>query len=366
MVHGRAQHYAWGDTSAIPDMLGQPVDGRPWAEWWMGTHPLAPSTLDDGASLQSVSGDLPYLLKLMSAAQPLSLQTHPDHLQAAAGFQREEQLGIARDSPVRTYRDGFAKPEMLCALTTFDTLCGFRPVDDTVSLLHELDAHDLAVFLQHEKLTTTVTALYRKEFDIASTLAVCRKHQRVEAELVSELAHAYPGDPSVVVTLLLNRVLLGPGEAVFLGPGNLHAYLRGFGVEVMGNSDNVVRGGMTVKHVDVEELLDVVDFEPLEHPVVRAVATEPGWWRYDTPHTPFVVSRLELAGDQRRRHHAAGRELLLWVSGSQHGQCQFLADNETIELIGPATIFLVQEAPVAAAFDDSGPAGGHQSSNAAV
>ena len=343
MVHGRAQHYAWGDTSAIPDMVGQPVDGRPWAEWWMGTHPLAPSTLDDGAPLQSVSGELPYLLKLMAAAQPLSLQTHPDRLQAAAGFKREEMLGIARDSPARTYRDAFAKPEMLCALTTFDTLCGFRPVDDTVSLLHELDAHDLAVVLQHEKLTTTVTAMYRNEFDVTSTIAACRKHDRVEAELVNELADAYPGDPSVAVTLLLNRVLLGPGEAVFLGPGNLHAYLRGFGVEVMGNSDNVVRGGMTVKHVDVEELLDVLDFEPLEHPVVRAVETEPGWWRYDTPNTPFVVSRLELVGDQLRRHHSAGRELLLWVSGSQHGQCHYLADDETIELLGPATIFLVQE-----------------------
>ena len=342
-VHGRAQHYAWGDTSAIPDMVGQPVDGRPWAEWWMGTHPLAPSTLDDGASLQSVSGELPYLLKLMAAAQPLSLQTHPDHLRAAAGFEREEMLGIARDSPARTYRDVFAKPEMLCALTTFDTLCGFRPVDDTVSLLHEIDAHDLAVFLQHEKLTTTVTAMYRNEFDVTSTIAACRKHDRVEAELVTELAQAYPGDPSVAVTLLLNRVLLGPREAVFLGPGNLHAYLRGFGVEVMGNSDNVVRGGMTLKHVDVEELLDVLDFEPLEHPVVRAVQTEPGWWRYDTPNTPFIMSRLELAGDQLRRHHAAGRELVLWVSGSQHGQCQYLADDETIEFMGPATIFLVQE-----------------------
>ncbi len=343
MVHGRAQHYAWGDLSSIPEMLGQQPDGRPWAEWWMGTHPLAPSTLHDGSSLDSLAGNLPYLLKLMAAAQPLSLQTHPDHLQAAAGFEREEQLGIPRDSPLRTYRDAFAKPEMLCALTTFDTLCGFRPVDDTVSLLHELDAHDLAVYLQHEKLATTVAALYRREFDITSTIAACQKYDRAEAELVSELADAYPGDPSVVVTLLLNRVLLGPGQAVFLGPGNLHAYLRGFGVEVMGNSDNVVRGGMTVKHVDVEELLEVLDFEPLEHPVVQAVEIEPGCWHYATPNTPFVVSRFELVSDELRRHHAAGRELLLWVSGSQHGQCQYLADGEIIELRGPAAVFLVQE-----------------------
>jgi mannose-6-phosphate isomerase len=342
-VHGRAQHYAWGDNSAIPDMLGRAADGQPWAEWWMGTHALAPSTLDGGASLQSLAGDLPYLLKLMAAAEPLSLQTHPDQHQAAAGFEREEQLGIPRDSPHRLYRDPYAKPEMLCAVTSFDTLCGFRPVDDTVSLLHELDAHDLAVYLQHEKLATTVAALYRGEFDIASTIKACAQHDRAEADLVTELAARYPGDPSVVVTLLLNRVLLGPGEAVFLGPGNLHAYLRGFGVEVMGNSDNVVRGGMTVKHIDVEGLLGILDFEPLNQPVVRAVDVEPGRWRYDTPRTPFVMSRFELAEDARRTHISEGRELLLWVRGDQHGQCVYAADGETVELLGPATLFVVQE-----------------------
>jgi len=324
-------------------MVDQAADGSPWAEWWMGTHPLLPSTLDDGAPLESLSGELPYLLKLMAAARPLSLQTHPDSIQAEEGFEREERLGVPRNSPTRVYRDPFAKPEMLCAVTGFDTLCGFRPVDDTVSLLHEIDAHDLAVYLQHEKLATTVASLYRREFDIASTIAACRQHARPEASLVSELTEKYPGDPSVVVTLLLNRVMLAPGEAVFLGPGNMHAYLRGFGVEVMGNSDNVVRGGMTVKHVDVEELLRVLDFEPLEHPKVGRTEIEPGSWRYETPHTPFVMSQLHLGDDEHRRHRATGRELLLWVSGDQHGECYYLADGESSELRGPAAIFLVQE-----------------------
>jgi mannose-6-phosphate isomerase len=310
----------------------------------MGTHALAPSTVDGGIPLQSVAGDLPYLLKFMAAAQPLSLQTHPNHHQASAGFEREEQLEIPRDSPTRTYRDPYAKPEMLCALTTFDTLCGFRPVDDTVSLLHELDAHDLAVHLEHEDLAATVEALYRRKLDTASTIAACQKHDRAEANLVTELAARYPGDPSVVVTLLLNRALLRAGEAVFLGPGNLHAYLRGFGVEVMSNSDNVVRGGMTVKHVDVEELLAVLDFEPLVDPIVERIEIEPGCWRYNTPHTPFIMSRRELGRGQRRPHLARGRELVLWVSGPQHGECRYLADGESIDLVGPATVFLVQEA----------------------
>ena len=309
----------------------------------MGTHPLAPSRLDDGSPLQSVAGELPYLLKLMAAAQPLSLQTHPDRITAEAGFEHEDQLGIPRDSPQRIYRDPFAKPEMLCALTTFDTLCGFRPVDDTISLLHEIDAHDLAKFLQHEKLATTVAALYRGELDPKPTIAACRRHDGVEARLVTELADQYPFDPSVVVTLLLNRVMLSAGEAVFLGPGNLHAYLRGFGVEVMGNSDNVVRGGMTPKHIDVEELLSVLDFEALPDPVVRRTELEPGCMRYDTPNTPFVMSELQLGDATTRTHRAVGRELVLWVSGAQHGECLYMADSESIELRGPARIFIVQE-----------------------
>jgi mannose-6-phosphate isomerase len=342
-VKGRAQHYAWGDPAAIPELLGLDPDGRPWAEWWMGIHPVAPSTIEGGASLQSVSGDLPYLLKLMAAAEPLSLQTHPDSRQALAGFEREERQRMPRDSPQRVYRDQFAKPEMLCALTTFDTLCGFRPVDATISLLHRIDAHDLADLLEHEKLAAVVAALYHHEFDVSTTLAACAQASGREADLVTELAVAYPGDPSVVVTLLLNRVTLARGEGVFLGPGNLHAYLRGFGVEIMSNSDNVVRGGMTVKHVDVEELLQVLDFEPLSNPVVRPVEVEPGRWRYDTPDTPFVLWRFEIGANKTMTHRAESRELLVWVEGQGRGQCRYLSADETIELEGPATVYRVEE-----------------------
>ncbi len=310
----------------------------------MGTHPLAPSTLDDGSELQSVAGELPYLLKLMAAAEPLSLQTHPGRRRAEAGFQLEEHRGVARDSPERVYRDRFAKPEMLCALTAFDTLCGFRPIDDTIALLHEIDAHDLAEFLQRQQLAATVAALYHQSFDTTSTVAACRRSDRVEARLVTELETTYSGDPSVAVTLLLNRVMLAPGEAVFLGPGNMHAYLRGFGVEIMGNSDNVVRGGLTVKHVDVDELLDVLDFEPLASPVVKPIEVEPGHWRYDTPNTPFVLWRFELGNGQSDHHLATGRELLLWVHGSNRGECAFLAPGEAVELRGPSTVFAVEEA----------------------
>src|SRR3954454_13362009 len=341
-VHGRAQHYAWGDPTSIPEMVGKVADGQPWAEWWMGTHPLAPSTLDDGSPLQSVAGDLPYLLKFMAAGQPLSLQTHPDQAQAEAGFGLENERGVPVDAPNRIYRDRYAKPEMLCALTTFDTLCGFRPVDDTLSLLGRLEAQELANHLQQEKLPATVAALYREEFDPSSTIEACRRHDGPEAKLVTQLAERYPADPSVAVTLLLNRVMLAADEAIFLGPGNLHAYLRGFGVEVMANSDNVVRGGMTPKHIDVDELLAVLDFEPLPEPRVPRTEVEPGHWRYETPSAPFVTSLIAVT-DEPRHHEAAHRELILWVEGSRHGECDFLAPGDNIDLTGPAKVFLIAE-----------------------
>lgn len=341
-VRGRAQHYAWGDPTAIPDLLDVDPDGQPWAEWWIGTHHLAPSTIDDGRPLQAVAGDLPYLLKLMAAAQPLSLQTHPDRARAEDGFAREEAEGIPVDAPNRIYRDHYAKPELLCAVEPFDTLSGFRPVRRTIEILLRLGAADLAHLLEHETLAIAVAAIYRGRFDIASTLDACRRHDTREAALVNELAVVYPGDPSVVVTLLLNRVLLAPGDAVFLGPGNLHAYLRGFGVEIMANSDNVIRGGMTVKHVDVGELLQVLDFEPLEQPRVHPVEVDTGRWRYDTPDAPFTLWRFEIGNDSIE-HKATGRELLLWTSGEQRGECDYLDPDETVTLDGPATVFRVEE-----------------------
>jgi mannose-6-phosphate isomerase len=343
VVHGRAQHYAWGDTTAIPELIGCQPDGQPWAEWWMGTHPIAPSTVDDGQPLRDVAGELPYLLKLMAAAEPLSLQTHPDRGQADEGFEREEREGIPIDSPQRIYKDRGAKPELLCALTSFDTLCGFRPVERTLALLRDIGATDLASCLRAEKLATTVAAIYRGEFDLRSTLQACAANRSPEAQLVNELATRYPGDPSVVVTLLLNRVLLSRGEAIFLGPGNLHAYLDGFGVEIMANSDNVIRGGMTVKHIDVQQLLAVLDFEPLPQPRVDAVEIDPGRWRYSTAHTPFVLWRFEIDEDSAMLHQSTGRELLLSVDGRERGVCRYLERGDTFELAGPATVFRVEE-----------------------
>ena len=332
-IEGFAQHYAWGDPDAIPAILGRPADGQPWAEWWLGTHPKGAATLADGSPLIDTSGELPYLLKLLAAAQPLSLQTHPDAQQAAAGFARGD------------YTDPYAKPELLCALAPFDALCGFRPIAATVSLLRELQVDELATTLHNEGLEATVARLYRGEIDHQAISDLCRSQRSPAAHLVARLAQQYPGDPSVVVTLLLNRVQLQRGEALLLGPGNLHAYLSGVGVEVMGASDNVIRGGLTNKAVDVDELLSILRFEALDKPVLSPVPVEPGRWRYPTPDAPFELWRFEVVGSMQ--HTATSRELILCTDGDSgvlhHGLAAYLQPGETITLDGPSTVFRVTE-----------------------
>jgi len=345
-ISGAAQHYDWGDHEAIPAILGLAADGRPWAEWWLGTHPGAPATIVGGGPLADTSGELPFLLKLLAAAHPLSMQTHPTAAQAAVGFAREEGGGLAIDARTRLYHDPFAKPELLCALTQFDVLCGFRPAGETEALLHELGATEVSAALRQAGLPNLLVDLYRGHIDPASTIAACARSPRPEAELVRNLWRQYPGDPSVVVTLLLNRLTLRPGQAIYLGPGNLHAYLHGVGVEVMGSSDNVVRGGLTSKHVDVDELLSVVDVVPIADPLVVPVEVEPGRWRYPTAGTPFTLWRFDITSTMP--HTAIGRELLLCTQGDvgvlHHGESVYLAPGESVVLGGPSTVFCAQEA----------------------
>ena len=341
-ISGVVQHYAWGDTDAIPELLGVESDGRPWAEWWLGTHPGGPATLDDGTPLAALSGPLPFLTKVLAAAEPLSLQTHPDTATAQVGFAREEAAGLAIDHPTRIYRDPNAKPELLCALTPFDALCGFRPVDDTAALLHALGAHDLAARLVADGLEAVVSGLYRGAIDAQPLVRACDGHPSPHAELVARLDGMYPNDPSVAVTLFLNRVRLLPGEALYLTPGNLHAYVQGVGVEVMGASDNVVRGGLTPKHIDVDELLRVLRFEPLADPVVSPVRTAAGTWHYPTPGAPFRVERLDLTDPAA--HTARGHEILVCTKGDAgvlgRGGALHLAPGETIGLTGPSTVWV--------------------------
>ena len=293
-IEGTVQHYDWGDPTFIPTLLGLEPDGRPWAELWLGTHPNGPARLDDGAPLADVTGPLPYLLKVLACVHPLSLQTHPNAVQAAEGFER----GV--------FLDANPKPELLCALTPFQALCGIRPVDATLGLLRELGIDELARVIAERGPGAALEGLYRHRIDSAPVVDACSGSALPEAEWVHRLADRYPGEPSVAATLLLNLVTLEPGDAIRLDAGNLHAYLHGAGIELMGASDNVVRGGLTTKAVDVDLLLDTVDPTPLADPML------PPGDRYELPDAGVALIRL-LPGESRV---ATGHEVSIDLSGT--------------------------------------------------
>jgi len=345
LLDNPVQNYAWGSRTSLAELLGRPPSALPEAELWIGAHPKAPSRLSDGRSLLEAIGadplgmlgsdvqarfgaELPFLLKVLAVDAPLSLQAHPNVEQAMRGFAREEAAGIPRDAPMRTYRDPNHKPELLCALTPFEALSGFRPASEAAELFEELGVPDLAAELRAcpaplarvfarimtlpaaERLSLSSDVLQRCE------RAACGS-SRFGAALgwAARLGLAYPGDAGAVASLLLQHVRLEPLQAVFLEAGRLHAYLSGTGVEIMANSDNVLRGGLTPKHVDVPELLDVLRFDA---PPAAAVAThtlDSGEVVYETPAPEFALSRLELVTERPLRMAARGPELLLCVDG---------------------------------------------------
>ena len=323
--------YAWGSRTVIAEMQGRPTPSpHPEAELWLGAHPGDPSRLvaADGrrtSLLDAVaadpeamlgpdravkwSGHLPYLLKVLAADEPLSLQAHPSAAQAAEGFARENAAGVPVDAPTRNYRDASHKPELICALTEFHALVGFRAVDETIALLRALDVPELAAhraLLEAEPDAAGLRALFTTWITLPQSvldrtlpalqegcvrLAGTDGPWSAEARMALELSERYPGDAGVLAALLLNLAKLAPGEALYLPAGNLHAYLSGAGVELMANSDNVLRGGLTSKHVDVAELLRVLDFRPCLPPVRRGTPVD-GWVVYETDAAEFLLRRL--------------------------------------------------------------------------
>jgi mannose-6-phosphate isomerase len=331
-LRGVIKDYAWGHPTWIAEMQGRTPTGKAEAELWLGTHPAGESQVpgDDGRTvplstyLRSTgsddAGDLPFMLKLLAARQALSLQTHPNASQAQAGFAREETAGLARDSATRLYRDPNAKPEIICALTPFWALCGFRPQAEAVRTFKTLASAESAnTSIAVRRFGTLAETLARGDYAktlklvMADLLQLPRNEQATfaahlrscigplnnapEGKLVARLSCDYPDDAGLAVALLLNNVTLLPGEALYLDAGNLHAYVEGFGIEVMGNSDNVLRGGLTPKHIDVPELLKIL--APTAA-AVKLVATNvqisdgAKVTTYRTPTAPFELERIEL------------------------------------------------------------------------
>ncbi|MER6913049.1 mannose-6-phosphate isomerase, class I [Streptomyces sp. NPDC000594] len=314
--------YAWGSTTAIPDLLGTAPTGEPQAEMWMGAHPGAPSRLHRGRLDEVIAADpvrelgapavdafgpqLPFLFKILAAGAPLSLQVHPDRHRAIEGYAAEEQAGIPADAPQRNYKDANHKPELICALTPFEGLCGFRPAAATADLLAGLGVDSLKPYAdllrahpEEAALREVLTAILTADpEEIAGTVAeATAAADRLGGPYTpyAGIAHHYPGDPGVIAAMLLNHVLLQPGEALYLGAGVPHAYIGGLGVEIMANSDNVLRCGLTPKHIDVPELLRVVRFTAGDPSVLRPEATAAGEEVYETPVDEFRLSRCLLA-----------------------------------------------------------------------
>ncbi|MFD3665360.1 mannose-6-phosphate isomerase, class I [Streptomyces sp. NPDC058659] len=367
--------YAWGSPTAIPELLGVAPTGEPQAEMWMGAHPGAPSRTERGPLNELIAADpvrelgepsvakfgprLPFLLKVLAAGAPLSLQVHPDLAQARAGFAAEEAAGIPVDAPHRMYKDANHKPELICALTPFEGLCGFRAPTEAADLIAALGVDSLKPYVDllhahpeeaalREVLTALLTA-DREEMahTVAEAAAAADRLGGAHAPFAA-LAHHYPSDPGVIAAMLLNHVLLQPGEALYLGAGVPHAYLDGMGVEIMANSDNVLRCGLTPKHVDVPELLRVVRFEPNDAGVLRPEASPSGEEVYDTPIDEFRLSRFVRAEDAAPTDVTAPTpQILLAVAGRpkagevtlEPGRSVFVPAGETTELSGEGTVF---------------------------
>ncbi|MFB6832827.1 mannose-6-phosphate isomerase, class I [Streptomyces hydrogenans] len=348
LLRTTVQSYDWGSRTLLPELLGVPPTGSPQAELWMGAHPAAPSRISRGgvlAPLDRVIAEdperelgavtarrfgarLPFLLKLLAADAPLSLQVHPDLAQAQAGFARENALGVPLDAAHRSYRDDQHKPEMIVALTPFRGLCGFRGAAGTADLLDSLDVPALRPYVEslrvgpeRQALAEVFRAFLRPPEGlldaVVRALAVAAKGA-AEARVVAydHMARAHPGDAGLLSALMLRYVELGPGEALFLGAGVPHAYLSGLGVEVMASSDNVLRCGLTSKHVDVEELTRVVRFDA---PPARVLAPreEAGEEVYPAPVDDFRLSRYVLrAGAPRWRATLDAPQILLCTAGA--------------------------------------------------
>ncbi len=357
--------YAWGSTTAIAEFRGVTPSGAPEAELWLGAHAGSPAKMADaatvghddlagwiaaeperalGPALAAQGARLPFLLKLLAAAGPLSLQAHPTPEQARAGFAREEEDGVPITAYDRNYRDEYHKPELIVALSeTFDALSGFRPLDEVRGIVEVLRAADAAsgadapgaidLLASHlgggDRLRETVEWLLRdgrggdtgeaawvteRVTALAASEQAAQSPYALSFETVGSLAEAYPGDPGIVISLLLNRVRLRRGEALYLAAGNIHAYLSGLGIELMAASDNVLRGGLTPKHIDVSELLEVLDFTPIAPPRLEPEHVSPGVeaFRPDVP--DFVLYRV-VASDEAARVPIDGPAIVLAEGG---------------------------------------------------
>ena len=358
-IENTPRPYAWGSPTAIADLLGTTPSGGPEAELWLGDHPGSPARIVDGAEgatlaahLQARGQKLSFLLKVLAAAEPLSLQAHPTIAQAKEGFARENARGIALDDPRRNYKDELHKPELIYALSDpFTALAGFRSVEESAADLRSAGSAALeplvARLTNDEALADVVPWLIAGGAEITAIVAAlidaARRLERSELDSASwasvrRLARHYPGDPGVALSMLMHTVTLRPGEALYLPTGNIHSYQEGLAIEVMAASDNVLRGGLTPKHVDVPELMAVLDTRPVPEPRIDPVDVAPGVLRFTPDVVDFALTVVETgAASDGVTLDAQGPTIALCLEGSatlqgslllERGQAAYCDDDE--------------------------------------
>ena len=308
-IQGQVKNYDWGSKDLIPNYFGTSESTEKIAEIWFGTHSLGESVSEPGGVPLSklIDKRLGFLVKLLAASKSLSIQVHPNKVQAQQGFEKEHNLGISLDDPTRLYKDSSHKPEALIALTEFHALCGFRPRAELAQVFSafgktESEFQNLAQHLASGKPldqifksligNTSLVARFLETVPVAQSDPLAQRGR----DLVANLLEQYPGDTGSLVALMLNQVELSPGEAIFLPAGNIHAYLSGLGLEVMAASDNVLRCGLTPKHIDVAELLKIADFQELESPKVTPKKLAEGLVEYPVEVDDFRVYLAEVSG----------------------------------------------------------------------
>jgi len=331
LLRPRIQPYPWGTVDAIADLQGRSVPAPgPEAELWMGAHPSAPSALvrlpaaspspPSSVALDTViaadpdgelgpecaarfGGRLPFLLKVLSAAKALSIQVHPSRAQAEAGYAAENARGLPLGDPGRNYVDDWPKPELLYALTPFEVAAGLRPPSGASALLQALEVDELkplAAGLTDMRVALKSILQWPEPARLVSeVVAACRRLAASDSQYADACAAAvrvasdHPADIGVVALLLMRHEVLQPGQAVFMPAGGLHAYLRGTGIELLANSDNVVRSGLTGKHIDVPELLKLLD-PTIAVPVLSPHPVRDGITTFDTPAPEFRLYLINL------------------------------------------------------------------------
>ncbi|KAA9085099.1 mannose-6-phosphate isomerase, class I [Microbacterium radiodurans] len=382
-ISNTPRDYAWGSISFISELEGREPTGKPEAEIWYGDHPGSPSRVDDGSgrTLDDALADadqppLPYLMKILAASMSLSIQAHPSRAQAAEGFAREEAAGIPRDATERLYRDENHKPEIIVALSKdFWALVGLRPLDRTRGFVSRLadesgglrGVEALQAILEADGDDATVLhgalawALSDEGVaavpDVVAALRVAEiPDYEDEQRFLGEIAGQFPGDGGVIVALLMNLVRLRRGEALFAPAGVLHAYQDGLGVELMAASDNVLRGGLTPKHVDVPELLRVVDTTPGPAPVIEATPSGDGVVAYDVDVPDFALQRATVTEDAPVELTLIGTATVLVTAGRLSvttdsdadavdlvpGRAAVVAAASSIRLVGSGEAFIAQ------------------------